>query len=416
MNIIRKKGKIDISFILTFIIIFVSNDTLLFGTNENRIFFWVHVGILLATFVYILFHIHSINKKVVFFSVGIVFFMMMTLVINADTTEIIKYIYNAFVIFLCAIFCKYVSRQRFFSCVATIMYYMSIFAIALFFLWVVAAPVVRIFPSITNESGITYYYLGLGFLEELSAGVLPRMYGVFREPGVFTCFLMFALIIQLYFMENLNIKRVAIISLAAILTFSTAAYILLFTILCGYFLKQLFSRENKHKKVWFLFFVLVASITIIFLVIGPERVMNLVFNKLNVENASRDSRYGSIETNIKMFMQNPALGKGWGYVEDRFIYYANEGLYKGAHNTNTFLKFLALYGICPFMCIAVTTFMFFKKASESVIGGLFLTIVWIVTLSNEDMTVNILFYLLPFYAFGRSAKRRLPVYEENTVD
>ena len=399
-----KKEKISVCLILTFIIIFVSNDTLLFGTNENRVFFWLHVGILLATFVYIFLHIRSLNKQATFFCTILVVLMMMTLVINVDI-EVIKYIYNIFVILLCALFSRYISRQKFFDSFVLIMYYIAIFAIGLFFLWMVVPQFVRLFPTITNESGLTYYYLGLGFLEELGGGVVPRMYGIFREPGVFTCFLVFALLIQLYFMEYLNIKRVAVISLATVLTFSTAAYILLFLILEGYFIKQIFEKKNKHKKVLLLFFVLAISLAAFFCVIGPERVISLVFNKLNVGNASRDSRFGSVFANFMMFLKNPILGKGWHYVEDNFIEFASQGFYKGAHNTNTFLKFLALYGVIPFLCISCANLSFFRKASKSIFWGIYTTIVWIIALSNEDMTVNILFYLLPLYTFGNEKER-----------
>ena len=60
--------------------------------------------------------------------------------------------------------------------------------------------------------------------------------------------LFLALIMELYFTEQLNIRAVLIISLAAILTFSTAAYILVSILLVGYFTKQLFGSSHKKQK------------------------------------------------------------------------------------------------------------------------------------------------------------------------
>ena len=49
MNALQEKKKTNantnIGFLPTLIIIFVSNDTLLFGTNSIRYFFWIHVGL-----------------------------------------------------------------------------------------------------------------------------------------------------------------------------------------------------------------------------------------------------------------------------------------------------------------------------------------------------------------------------------
>lgn len=407
MNALQEKKKTNantnIGFLPTLIIIFVSNDTLLFGTNSIRYFFWIHVGILLILFIYLTWNTKRISSNVLCFLLLLTTMMILTFVVNQDN-EVIKYLYNAFVILLCGLFCKKVKFQDFFKAYVNIVSYIALFAIILFMLWMVAAPVVRLFPSITNESGIRYYFAGLGFVEELNFGVLPRMYGIFREPGVFTCYLILALIMELYFTEQLNIRAVLIISLAAILTFSTAAYILVSILLVGYFTKQLFGSSHKNKKVFRLLIALVILIMTVFLLIGPEKIFGIVFNKLKVENSSRDSRFGSISANVQIFLESPMLGKGWEYVEDKFVYFASLGTYRGAHNTNTFLKILAIYGVAFFICMIVTTYIFFKKESRSIYWGIFLTIMWIVTLSNEDMSVNILFYLFPFYALENNRK------------
>ena len=402
MNNTAIKTNKELGFLFTFIIIFVSNDTLMFGTNSNRLFFWIHIGIQVAFFFFMLTRIRSISRHTVLFTVTLLFFMMATLLVNRDG-EIIKYAYSMLILMMSAVFISYISKDRFCNAFVGIVYHIALWSIGLFVLWLVAPSLVRYFPSITNESDIKYYYLGLGFLEDLDRGVLPRMYGIFREPGVFACYLILSLIIQIFFLKEMNLKRAVIISLAALLTFSTAAYILLVLVYVVYFAKQLFNN-NPHKKTIRLLFCISIIFTFVFFSIGPEKIMSAVFNKLKVENSSRDSRFASISANFLMFLENPLFGKGWNYVEDNFIRFASIGIYNGNHNTNTFLKLLALYGIFPFVGIIGALSAFFIKETKSFVWGMLTALIWIITLSNEDLTVNVLMYLLPFYAFSKETK------------
>ena len=95
----KTKGIIDYSFILTFIIVFVSNDTLLFGTNGNRLFFWGHIGILFIAFLYMLTQIRSLSGGVVVFVCGMALLMLATMLVNADD-DIVKYFYNIFIMLM----------------------------------------------------------------------------------------------------------------------------------------------------------------------------------------------------------------------------------------------------------------------------------------------------------------------------
>ena len=153
---------INVSCILTFIVIFVSNDTLLFGTNRDRTFFWLHVGILIACFSYILFHTPNVCKNAVFFLLFLMSAMAMTQIVNLDE-EIIKYVYNAFALLLCMLFCRCVNKRDFCRAYTSIIYYITVFACLLFMLWIFAEPIARMFPSIANENDIRYYFFGLGF-------------------------------------------------------------------------------------------------------------------------------------------------------------------------------------------------------------------------------------------------------------
>lgn len=392
-----KKRKLDINTIIIFLVLYVSNDTLLFGTNGNRLFFYAHIGILLLLFIYLFFNVKTLPRQTTALAIVLLVFIEITQLVNLDG-EMIKYIYNCFIILFSMIFVMKINRDEFIIKYNKILYVLSVFSIFLFILAYFANSLVRFFPSIANENNLKYYFFGLGFLEKLKAGVLPRSYGIFREPGVYACFLILALVSELFMIKKLSVKRALAFSVATLLTFSTAAFVIFFVILTVFFWKSFFSMQKSgNKQKMLLLLTLAIVLTLVVCVIGFDRITDAVFGKLHVENSSRDSRFGSVEANIKMFGENPIFGKGWNFVEDKFNDFASQGNYKGDHNTNTFLKILALYGIFPFLIISIYLYIFFVRASNSTFMGLFLFVIWAITLSNEDLSVNIVLYILPFY-------------------
>ena len=119
------------------------------------------------------------------------------------------------------------------------------------------------------------------------------------------------------------------------------------------------AQAIKNKKVFRLLIALVILIMTVFCSLARKKIFGIVFNKLKVENSSRDSRFGSISANVQIFLESPMFGKGWEYVEDKFVYFASLGTYRGAHNTNTFLKILAIYGMAFFICMLGYKYIFF---------------------------------------------------------
>lgn len=404
---LKKSGIKESAFWIVFLIIYISNDTLLFGTNENRIFFYFHIIILLCLFIYLLLHVRRLNKNSIIFSISYIFCMFLTMIVNKDS-DIIKYIYNIFIILLAVLITHYLSADKFITMFTNVMYILSIFSVTLFIVGIVFNPSYNIAPFILNENKLKYYFFGLGFLENLPVGTIPRMYSIFREPGVFVCYLILALLFEIFSSNRTNIKKVLLFFLAAFTTFSTAAFSICFLCLIFYTTCIFFSEKPKErKKMYMVIGILTIVISGCILLIGVDKIYSMVFNKLYVENASRDSRFGSIAGNFNMFMTNPLIGRGWNFVENQFIEFASTGVYAGTHNTNTFLKLLALYGVYPFISILTMIVVYFRKRTKSIVIGLFLTMIWIITLSNEDFSVNIMLYILPFYAFYTNKSNKI---------
>ena len=185
-------------------------------------------------------------------------------------------------------------------------------------------------------------------------------------------------------------------------------------ILLIHFVEQIVRRKYRKKNAWAYYLAVSLVVVALLTFIGLDTTYQFVFGKLTGENDSLNSRFGSIAANFRIFLQNPVFGKGWSFVEDNFVAFAEQGVYSGDHNTNTFMKFLALYGIGPFVVALCLNFQFFKKVCKSAIWGVLITIIWVAAMSNEDLSVNILFYLLPMYALC-DYNRREETACENTI-
>lgn len=395
------------SLFILFTLLYVSNDTLLFGTNSNRLFFGIHIGILLIVFGYMLSKVKTINKNLALVTIVLVAFNWATQIINFDN-GIIKYIYQSFLMLTVFLLVHKMKIQEFIHIYKKIMQVLAIASIILFFVSVFANPIIHIFPRVTNESDMAFSFFGLGFLEQLNYGAVPRSYGIFREPGVYTCFLILAIVFELFAEEQLSVKRVGVCFFAILLTFSTAAYIVLGITIIVYFLKcmQLKKFTEKQKNLFKLIIILSVVSAALMLMMETQTIIDAVFGKLYAENASRDSRFGAIGTNLRLFKRNPIFGNGWSTVESLFESISRYGIYKGNSNTNTLLKFLAVYGMIPFAVVGIGIYRFFSMVEESKAYAILLSIIWFITLSNSDLSVNFILYTLPFYGWKNTIESK----------
>ncbi len=404
MNNITKSEK-KVTFFL-FLLLYVSNDTLLFGTNNNRTFFIIHIAILICSFVWLIFDNNFSNTKRTTIitlpkNVAIIMFLLigltlLTMIINTDIT--IKYIYQIFIILFSGCFVTKVTHDDFIASYNMAVYVLAWASIIAYFTFMFVPTLCNYLPQITNVSGIKYIFYGLGVLELNPTESIPRSYGVFREPGVFAIFLLFALIFELFFAKNIKIKRIAVYIAAGVLTLSTMAILVIPIVVAIYLLYLIIDRgcSKKHNVFLGILAILMIALVIIAITGTFEKLFAAAFNKLLVNNSSRDSRFYSIIVNIDMMLRNPVLGNGWKYVEDNFITYGNKYSSHIVANTNTIFKVLSIYGVVYFSVFLKEMYGFTRKFTKGIIP-LLLLFSFFVVLSNEDMMVNILIYIIIFY-------------------
>ena len=204
----NRKISIKTEYVLVFLTIYLSMDSLLFGTNANSYASAILVGLTGIIAVLLFFrrwkrkgHIDlSENEFKKVFSLLFILLLSHIIALSLGNNGIeVQYIYNYLIIIYMFELSKIISANAFFESYINVMTVIACVAVLLFSLDS-AGLLVRI-PSIiiTNISGYRYRFFGLGAMMEHMQYYIVRAYGIFREPGVFSVYLCIAIGMMFFF-------------------------------------------------------------------------------------------------------------------------------------------------------------------------------------------------------------------------
>src|SRR5690606_563550 len=114
-------------------------------------------------------------------------------------------------------------------------------------------------PKIVNEMGQTFIYFifGGGMVRFIGRGQIFRSSSIFWEPGAFSIYICLALYFELFVIKNKSLKRIIVLILSLITTFSTTGYIVfMFMIVIFLFKKQKFNYINHLRFLTLLIVIL----------------------------------------------------------------------------------------------------------------------------------------------------------------
>ena len=386
--------------IILFLLIYCSFESLLFGTNILISFKVYMISIYLVLEFIMLMMIVFKEKKLTFdkkdifkcyILISLIFFAQIYSYIRGYSFFCPQYFYNVLIIIIALTFGKIYSQDDFKKIFVNIMYYLAVFGIIIYCLNILRIDIPH-FIVINKSNGIFYHYL-------LSATVLPnkysilRLFGIFREPGVFAIFLSMALFFELFFSQKIALRKLIVFIIAILLTFSTSGYIIMSLYLLIYF----FSFTDYSKKSLFLKVLLILFAISIFMFGISSEYNNFVFGKLYIENDSYNSRIYSLYSGFVLSFKNFFLGQGWDYIITEFSNFVdNNYQIMNVHFTNTYLKMAVTYGWIFTLIILFYTFIFLKKKSFSKKQFILFIIIWLMMFSNEDFILNPIIYLILF--------------------
>ena len=200
--------------------------------------------------------------------------------------------------------------------------------------------VVELFPE-TKERLIEWYYDGCmaGLTEHYSTN------GIFMATG---CIMAMAFFLK----ENVSKKRWCIsIGLCFIALFLTGkrahiVFVLLSAIVVYFF----WLSNNKRKRLAKMLFAVLLSISVFLLVLHFFPELGVVFDRFKSVKKELSADGGGRGTlwfmAIRVFLQNPILGIGWGNFRE--LTYGKLKWAEQAHTHNTYLQLLAETGVVGF--------------------------------------------------------------------
>ena len=396
----------SIGFFSVLIILYFSQDTLLFGTNKSNTLFWLKNIVLLLLCLHLICksanNRSTIHKKSLLIFVLLSIFSLTTFILSADDPT--KYFFEILTFFTALLISTLLDFQKFKLYYVKAVLSIAIFSIFVSVIYLFAYPILSTFPIIENKSGHSFYYLFFSLAMIPTPYIPYRNYGIFREPGVYAIFLAIALVFELFGGMRINIKRMSILVLTILTTLSSAGYILLILVLAVFLLTKQNGVVHNRLKYLMAAFLLVAGILLLF----DDSIYNSVFDKFHSTNSSTNSRIGSILVNVQIFFDNIKhmfFGAGYGYVEQNFKRISVICDIIASDNTNTILKMLAVHGIWFTLICGVMIYKFWQRFSRNKFLVVTLCSLFVIALSNEDIIFNLFIYILVFY--GADSKQNV---------
>lgn len=379
-----------IIFLLTFIVIVISEDTLMFGTNISSMFvsarFIVYLILLLFCFNSTWRHV---DKHSLIATLSIVASFSFVMLINDDFRN--GYFLQLLGILLAFKIANTIKFNEFMVCFIKVIYFLSLASIGLFLLVSVVPPIINMLPTMTNYGDVKFATILVSNIMKLDG--LLRNSSIFREPGVFGIYLMIGLLYEFFYIPKLNVKRVITFLIALVTTFSTTAFFAFALVILAY----IFQGNNFKAKKY------LAIGTILFIIFILPIFSDTVFSKLDAntsEYRSTLSRVASLIIPLAMF-QDHLLGVGLSnfinlYSSYSYHLFGIEFKPEG-EATNTFINTFAIYGIIHGSILVYAVWRLAQQYHKSMLITLVIFLIFLLLFSSQELRFSILFNLLIMY-------------------
>lgn len=391
------------------VIIIVSDDTLMFGTNNDGSIILLKYATIIGLGV-LLFLVYLVSRKPVAKDMLVAAAVLITCVIItmiACQDVRLGYFYRIGLIFAGALIASYISFDLFALQFSRVMTVLASASLVGFGLNILRPGFVRLFPVIVNTAGQKFYNLFLTAIPGMyfeSTSQMPRNFGLFREPGVFQIFLILALAIQLFVFTKPHVITSAIYLIALLTTLSTAGYIAVTVLLAGYIMSKSRNKLEARNKMVLLF---VGFTLLIYLFFFTDVLFSAgsgsVFGKLSdMSRTTTSARVASVYVNFKIFLNSPFWGVGLTHLDLQFPVTATELMGVSVRsNTNTILVQFAVYGIIFASVWCVGYLGFCRKLGRKPFETLIVLAVFVLLFMSQNVSFSLISNVLMMYGFER---------------
>lgn len=337
----RTKLQYNIYILPLLLLLYTSTDTIIFGTNGNRILLYVPR---IAAFLGILYFIGKNRLKLIISrNLMIMLFLSILTIVSGvfNRTSAETIISRTLPIVLAYFIVERFSLSDFIEAFEKVIYFTCIIAIILYVVSIIAPGLILRLPSFHNQNNLPVYTLFIGsVLGNVMNGVLTRMSGIFWEPGAFSIYLCFGVMFELYYKKNTDFKKIILYAMGIFTTFSTTGIIGLAVLLVIFLLKR--NPNSKSIKIAVVGLILVALGATFLL--GDSIIFEVFFSKIINRTGTTSVRYSSFINGMQIAFDHPLIGVGGRSSEYMMEYAQKTGYGYNTMITNTFVHQFANYG------------------------------------------------------------------------
>lgn len=389
--------------IFAFMTIYVTDDSLLFGTNSNEIF--IYLKYVFYTVINLYFFQKSLGKNIGLaglksgvFIIFISFILILSSLSNSDLRNgTFLFIYT---LITASLFVNKYSFQVFAKCYVYLLYLFAFASLITYILNITIPSLFNMFPIITNFGGVPFKYLGIANL--FDGFNFTRNLSVFREPGVYSIHLCISIIIQLFYNQKfINKKVLGITILALFTTLSTSGILVFSLILLFYNIRNRKINQIIYSGIFigFLFFIINYNPDLFDFVFSK-------FDKNSTDYASSLSRTASLYIPLKIISENPILGIGLTAFVKNYSLISLElyGVFLSSDSaaTNTILNFSSVYGI-PSALLLIFAMVGFAKLIDKKMYLIILGLL-VLLISSQELRYSLLFSVIIMYGVSSHFK------------
>lgn len=392
-KMMKTKNGVSISKVfLLFIIVYFSCNSFVLTVKYDNYATTIMAGItVLSALLTLQFGKFKIPQNVlVYIAIGILNIFLTALVngyLNAYFLLVLNFI-------LSLAYIRLYSKQEFYESYICVMKILSVFSIFVCIINIIAPGMLRFFPIRSLSYTQSYYDIFFAF-QTVGA---TRINGIWGEPGMYSLFLIFALIFEAFFVNRKinNFNYILFVS-TIVLTFSTNGIICLVILLITLAIAK--GRGNDFIPVLAVSFGLVI---IVYLAMKNlpwfAEQIEASANKLDQENISFIGRVAPVFYNLKEGALSPLWGHGirGGAFWVDFLSYSGK-LYC---NTSTTTFLFASFGIgLSAITVLLTARLVNQRNDISKLIKVLLFIIIMINVNTQAVHLDQIYYLILFSAF-----------------
>ena len=387
-------------YLLAFIAVYFSCNSFVlaikYGSNANLI---MTVVTLVAFVVALWKGKNKVPQQTIVLMIAGIYNLLLTSLGTGYTNAYLLLVFN---FLLAYAFIRLYTRQEFYECYISIMKLLSICAIVAGIINIIIPQLfssVKIYVTGAGSHNNYYYDLLLAF----QAVKNIRINSIWGEPGMFAVFLIFALILESFFVKRkIKLANYIIFVVGIILTFSTTGYICLILTVATLLLNNNQSHKRKGMLTWTLSLLIIGMIILERVPWFQEQLVSML-GKLEEEDISFIGRAAPAFYNLKEGLRSPLWGHGLRggkfYVE--FLWF--RGYLTCNTSTTTFL--FASFGI---ILSGITVWLMGKFANQDktlpYLVRILLFVIVIVNINTQAVHLDQIYWLLLFSVFMDPSK------------